>query len=384
MTSQTILIVDDQREVADGIAEALAHDGCNVVVCYDAESAQLVVETTPVSAVVSDIRLTGPFRFEGLDFLDHLARHAPTARVALVSGAVTPELESESLRRGATAVLQKPFEIEELERVLGRNGDHPHGAGTLLRFPTIDEIISSGVIRSRFQPIVHLSSEKAIGFEALASLTGESFLGSSPELLFRYAERKQRLTALEVACIAQAFESAVELLPNALLFMNIHPGVLADGKQVSKAISDAAERWKIPLDRVVLELTEQGAVHVRDDVLAAIESLRRLGIRFAFDDVGMAHSHLPVIERVRPAYLKVSQHFGTGFEADPTHLKLVRNLLSLANDFGAALILEGVESKATADAARQLGIPLGQGYYFARPGSAVEALQFLQNAKERK
>lgn len=97
--SETVLVVDDHAEVADGIAAGLTRAGRRVIVCYDAESAQLV-ETTPVTAVISEVRLTGPFRFEGLDFLDHLARHAPAARVALVSGMLTPELEAESLRRG--------------------------------------------------------------------------------------------------------------------------------------------------------------------------------------------------------------------------------------------------------------------------------------------
>jgi EAL domain-containing protein (putative c-di-GMP-specific phosphodiesterase class I) len=114
-------------------------------------------------------------------------------------------------------------------------------------------------------------------------------------------------------------------------------------------------------------------------VLEAIDALRETGIRFAFDDVGMAYSHLPVIARVRPAYLKVSQHFGIGFESDPTRLKLVRNLLSLAKDFDAELILQGIETQATADAAREIGIPLGQGFYFARPSSADEMLRFAQS-----
>jgi EAL domain-containing protein (putative c-di-GMP-specific phosphodiesterase class I) len=43
------------------------------------------------------------------------------------------------------------------------------------------------------------------------------------------------------------------------------------------------------------------------------------------------------------------------------------NLLSLANDFNCDLILEGIEDEATAMMAAHLGIPLGQGYFFARP-----------------
>ena len=373
--SETVLIVDDQAEVADGIAAALMRAGRQVIVCYDAESAQLVVETTPVFAVISDVRLTGPFRFEGLDFLDHLARHAPEARVALVSGMVTPELEVESLRRGAIAVLQKPFEIADIENILASgNGS---GDATLVRIPTLDEIIGRGVVRTRFQPIVRLATEEVMGFESLAGITIESFL-ARPDLLFLYAERKGRVIDLELTCMVSALRSGAALREQGRLFMNLHPAVLGSGERVREALTIEAARWGIPLRCIVLELTEQAALGKDDAVLEAIDDLRERGIRFAFDDVGMAYSHLPAIERVRPSYLKVSQHFGSGFEADPTRTKLVRSILSLARDFDAELILEGIETKATADAAQEMGIPLGQGFYYATPGSAEAALRFAR------
>src|SRR5712691_4652737 len=371
--SETVLVVDDQAEVADAIAAGLAREGRAVIVCYDAESAQLVVETTPVTAVVSDVRLTGPFRFEGLDFLDHLARHAPAARVALVSGTLTPELEAESLRRGAAVVLQKPFEIADIEKIL--DGGNGAGDATLMRIPTLDEIIHGGLVRARFQPIMRLANDSVVGFESLAYLSVDSFL-ARPDLLFLYAERKGRVTDLELTCISGSFNAARQLVGDRFLFLNLHPTVLANGERLRQAILADAARSGIPLDRVVLELTEQGALGREGGVLEAIDALRQDGIRFAFDDVGMAYSHLAVIERVRPAYLKVSQHFGSGFESDPTRLKLVRNLLSLARDFDAELILEGIETRETADAARAIGIPLGQGFYFAQPASADEMLRF--------
>jgi EAL domain-containing protein (putative c-di-GMP-specific phosphodiesterase class I) len=98
--------------------------------------------------------------------------------------------------------------------------------------------------------------------------------------------------------------------------------------------------------------------------------LKKEGVRFAFDDVGIAYSHLPYLDSVRPSFLKISQEFGTGFEADPTKTKIVRNLLSLATDFECDLVLEGIETADTAITAADLGIKYGQGYYFARPAEA--------------
>ena len=362
-----ILVVDDHRPVADGLAQALQDEGYRVVVCYDAESAEVVVENAPITAIVCDIRLTGSFRFEGLDFLEHAQRYAPAARVALISGNVTSDIRNESLRRGADLVLAKPFAISDLEPLLAgtRNGSAP-----LQRVPSLDEMLVEGAMSTRYQGVYRLSDVTPIGLESLATVTVESFL-DRPDLVFDYAERKRRIPDLEIACVARAFEIS-DVLGNGVLFINVHPAVFADGSRLSDALFVSSQRNGIPLDRVVLEITEQAAIHWNKNVALVVDALRAQGLHFAFDDVGMAYSHLTVIEHFLPRYLKVSQHFGTGFEADSTRLRLVRNILSLARDFNADLILEGIETAATMEAARAEGIPFGQGYYLARPKTREE------------
>jgi len=50
----------------------------------------------------------------------------------------------------------------------------------------------------------------------------------------------------------------------------------------------------------------------------------------------------------------------------------VRNIVSLAADFGIDVILEGVESEATAQAAARIGVRYMQGYWFGRPADATQ------------
>ena len=52
--------------------------------------------------------------------------------------------------------------------------------------------------------------------------------------------------------------------------------------------------------------------------------------------------------------------------------KIVRNIVSLAQDLEVEVILEGVESAATARAARELGITLMQGYFYGKPGDLAQ------------
>jgi EAL domain-containing protein (putative c-di-GMP-specific phosphodiesterase class I)/ActR/RegA family two-component response regulator len=361
-----LLIVDDDPDLGFGLASALECDGRRIIVCRDLESAQIILEIEPVTDIVTDVKLSGPFRFEGLDFIVEVQRVAPAAHVIVMTGHVTDELEAEAQRRGADAVLSKPFAVSELEPLLTiPTGDRP---SSLVLVPTIDEILGGGDLRPRFQPIVSLDDEVVRGVESLARYRGHGPF-ARPDLLFTYAAHRNDVARLEAACIAATMHEAVTFPESLTLFMNIHPAAL-DDMGVVLALESSARKSGIDLSRVVIEITEQQEIRQHPALFEGIERLRDLGCRFAFDDVGVAYSHLPLIERIRPAYLKISQLFGTLFEADPTRTKIVRNLVALAAEFSCAIIIEGVEDRSTADAAREMGITFGQGYLFGRAEDA--------------
>ena len=371
--SSRLLILDDDIHIGEAMTMALERDSRTIFLCRDVETAQLVVERTPLTHIVTDVKLTGPFGFEGLDFIDHVKRHAPAATIILMTGSPSPELEIEARSRGAVAFLTKPFDLIELESLLGvpeRSSREEDRQPQVVRIPTIGEIVASPDLFSHFQPIVRLDDPTAapFGFESLARFRSGCFL-DRPDLLFEYASRKNQVTDLEIACTERAIQQGRGLDPNAMRFLNLHPAAFDHPRRLVDAILRVA-RGFIPCNRLVLEITEQRALGPREIVLEAVHALQAEGVQFAFDDVGMAYSHLRMIEDIRPAFLKISQHFGTNFETDETKQKIVRNLLSLARDFDSQLILEGIESAETADRARDLGIPLGQGYFFAYPADA--------------
>lgn len=369
--SQLILILDDDAMITEGLAMGLEREGRTLITCNDVESAELIVERMHPSHIVTDIRLSGPFGYEGLDFIRFAKRHAPESRIILISGDAPEELQLEGSERGAVSFLKKPFEVQELDTTIDMLRcsaiSASSGLDRVIRMTLLDDIVRSERLRPHFQPVVRLGAEPAVfGYESLARFRTDSPL-RDPDVLFKYAVRKHRVVELELACIARALHDGAALARKALLFLNVHPDVFASGTSLHDTIVSQARQTGVALDRLVLEITEQGALAHTPAVLKTINDLRAKGIRFAFDDLGIAYSHLPLMDAVRPSFLKVSQHFGTAFEKDPTRMKIVMNLLSLANDFKCDLILEGIEDESTATAAAHLGIPLGQGYFFARP-----------------
>jgi EAL domain-containing protein (putative c-di-GMP-specific phosphodiesterase class I) len=121
----------------------------------------------------------------------------------------------------------------------------------------------------------------------------------------------------------------------------------------------------------VLEVTERSGFTDDDEACRVIDELRELGLRFALDDHASAYSHLGVVNRIRPSFMKISNTFGTDFEQDPTKVHIVRHVVTLAHDLGCRTILEGIETAATAAAAAEAGVDFAQGYYFGRPASVA-------------
>jgi len=370
---QIVLILDDDLLITEGLAAGLSRPARTVITCNDLESGELIVEWLKPSHVVSDVRLTGVFGYEGLDFIRFVKRHSPDTRIILMTGDAPEALQLEASERGAVGFLQKPFEVAELESVLNLMAPYRSGSAEwpdLIKVPLLDQILTGNLLYALFQPIVSLASGERVGYEALTRCQSDSPL-RNPETLFAYATRKHRITDLEVACLRNSIQSGAALGRSVPLFLNIHPGVFASGKRILDAVVTQAEQSGVSLNRIVLEITEQASLSEELKSLDTITQFKAAGVRFAFDDVGVAYSHLPFLGKVRPSFLKISQHFGTSFESDTTKTKIVRNLLSLANEFECELILEGIETAATAEAASELGIRYGQGFFFAVPAEAA-------------
>lgn len=367
---QCILLVDDDAGITEALSMTLERDGRTTVLCSDVESAEIALAQFPVTHLVTDVQFSGDFGFEGLHFLSRVKTQAPDCRIVLITGYATDALRNAALAHGASSVLAKPFDTDELEEALGSNGSCATEPYETIRIPPLDEILRNDGLASAFQPIVRLTANgpATFGFEALTRVRGR-WLTGGPVMLFEYAERRARLAELNVVTMKRAVAASAGLPDDAALFFNVDP-LTFDGRGLVPALTTTAARAGVALSRVVLEVTERSGF-ANDAVAARVfEELREQGVRFALDDHGSAYSHLGLINRIRPSFIKISNTFGTGFELDATKERIVRHTVSLASDFGCETILEGVETGVTARAAVAAGVTLAQGFHFGRPHAA--------------
>lgn len=366
-----VLILDGDRDRATLAARAVAGPERLVLTGGDAVVGALVGRRLGLSSLVTEAQIAGPFTFDGLDAVSDVHRSAPSCRIVVTGERMPDDVAAEAVRRGAYGILPRPFGPDELRTRFGL-ADAQCDDGVVLHIPTVDEFVASDALLPAFQPIVDLADSecRGVGFESLARYRAEHLVFCDPAFMFEYARLCGRTAELDLACLRRTLSAARRLPSRGKIFINVHPRAVADGDRFARTLVEAASANDIPIDRVVLEITEQEKLEPTDTTLPALEELRAVGVQFALDDVGVSYSHLDLISRIRPAYLKISHEFGTDFEKDPSRKKIIRNIQSLARDFECEVILEGVESEATSRAAADIGARYAQGFFYARPADA--------------
>lgn len=222
----------------------------------------------------------------------------------------------------------------------------------------VEQILAESAIRIVFQPIVELSSEKIIGYEALSRFADHPEL--SPQAWFEEAAAAGLQVRAEVAAARAALQVFDRLPSDAFVALNVSARTAASGELLN-ALS------VIPAARVVLEITESEAVEGYGAMAAAIDELRALGVRIALDDTGAGHVSLRHLLGVHADIIKIDTAVTRGIESDPVNQALAYSLKSLAERAGALSLAEGIETHAELEMLRSLAIEAGQGYLFGRP-----------------
>jgi EAL domain-containing protein (putative c-di-GMP-specific phosphodiesterase class I)/ActR/RegA family two-component response regulator len=378
MPQPTIIVLSDParaERVAIDLAAAELH---HVVTCHDIASARTVIRRNPPRAVVTEICFDSAFAFEGLALIEEVRESSPDARIIALCGHWSDALAAEARERGADAVLPTSVDAIALRVALDGGRASFAGVGTdcgVVRMPSLGRILESGGLVPMFQPIVDLIDPTAqpYAYESLARFRGNEPLCDC-EYMFEYAARSRRIRELDLACATQTLRCGAALTADARLFMNVHPQLVSGGRDVALSLADTAASAGVRLDRIVMEITEQDKLTDSEAAIAFVDTLRALGVDFALDDVGMSYSHLELIDRIRPSFLKVSQHFGGVLATDDSKRKIVRNIVSLATDFGCEVIVEGIEHAATSEVASAMGARYGQGFLYSKPRDAATFL----------
>lgn len=229
------------------------------------------------------------------------------------------------------------------------------------------DLIRSGGLSMRYQPIADLSSADVYAHEALVRGPEASPL-HLPDALFAAARRERLEAELELVCVALAITQHPADAPGKL-FINLSAKALMSTCELLAPGQAPAwlQRPGLVPASIVIEITEHGHVQQHEPLISAVKQVRELGVRIALDDFGDGRSSLRLWSELRPDYVKIDKYFANGISANGDKLATYRALIQIAEIFGTTIVAEGLENEDDLTVVRDLGIALGQGWFVGRP-----------------
>jgi two-component system, NtrC family, response regulator AtoC len=195
-----VLIVDDENNIRRVLAAMLKRDGYEVTTAADGEQAVATLHRTPIDVVVTDLVMP---RMGGLELLRHCTSAHPDVPVIMITAHGTVDTAVEAMKAGAFDYITKPFEQEELRKVIAKaararvlEGQHVHPpAGDGERPPLVGQ---SPSMRAVYDVIARVADSPST-----VLITGESGTGKElvAQALHRGSSRRTQ-PLIKVNCAA--------------------------------------------------------------------------------------------------------------------------------------------------------------------------------------
>lgn len=213
-------------------------------------------------------------------------------------------------------------------------------------------------ITTVFQPIVSLVDGRTLGFESLSRFRAEP--QRPPDRWIAEAHAVGLGLEIEVECVRRACRLRDTIPGGAYLSVNMSPDAILAPEMEAALGPDT-------LEGLVIEITEHDAVSDYARLAARLADYRGRGAKVAIDDAGAGHASMRHVTQLSPDYIKIDRSLIHDIHLDYAKRALVRSMVTLEKDLGAAVVAEGIESMDELGTLRELGVPLGQGYLLARP-----------------
>ncbi|HEY6001713.1 MAG TPA: EAL domain-containing protein [Anaeromyxobacter sp.] len=219
------------------------------------------------------------------------------------------------------------------------------------------EVLESARFGVQYEPIVELSSGQTIAYEALARFHAPDGSTLPPGMVF---SQLHAAPALLVETELRMKRLQLDLSPAHTLFVNVDPDSFASSPAGGAELVSLLEGARCD---VVVEAIENLDEADAERGRAMVAALRERGLPFGLDDVGASNGLISFDMLAFADYLKFDRSL-LRRPREARRLAVAQALVGMAERTGARTVLEGVESEADLDLARDLGVDLVQGYLF--------------------
>jgi EAL domain-containing protein (putative c-di-GMP-specific phosphodiesterase class I)/CheY-like chemotaxis protein len=372
-----ILIIDDEADMSEFVADAITAIGHNPVAVSDADDF-IRAYSTAFDIIVLDLFMP---KLDGIEIIRFLHENRSHASLILMSGKDKSILHSASelaAQRNieVLGVLEKPFTVDQLEAVINKFIPHRDRKQQPQSAKPTEKDLQLALAQHEFflayQPQFNLKTGKITGVEALIRWQHPTRGLIPPSLFIPLAEQSGLINQLTEYVLERALSQIAAWREHDLtMSINVSPATVVDLDMPEK-LDDMIKTRNVAPEKIIIELTETAVMENAGSYIDILTRLRMKNFNLSIDDFGTGYSSMQQLVRVPFNELKIDQSFIRHAVTDRECQTVTQMALSLAHGLNMRVVAEGIEDQETYDWLKELGCEIGQGFLMSRPISPEE------------
>lgn len=241
---------------------------------------------------------------------------------------------------------------------------------------------TTGKLFVEYQPIIETTTQRFVGFEALARFNSAIFGCVPPSEFIALAEEEYLIVTLGKKIILMALNFMRNLQEAGYAHTTVSVNLSAiqllwDG--FIPELTEIISTMDVRPENLIVEITESVFADNYIQLNNKIARLNALGIKVAIDDFGTGYSSLARESELKTNCLKIDKYFVDSLDTDNDNdnRTIMADIISMAHKLGHSVVAEGVETERQARYLTVHQCDYMQGYLFGRPMPEDEALKAI-------
>lgn len=391
-TARRILVIDDDLDIGEYICAAATRLGHQCIFTASVDEF-LSAHSEHTSLLFIDLIMP---QIDGVELLRRLAERDCRTPIVLMSGVglrvmETAEELAQALGLHIFGKLQKPFPHAELNAILERpyTAACPTASKPRREYRVTEADLRTAIEKSQFvvyyQPQIETATNRVAGLEALVRWKHPCAGLIFPDSFIPQLESMGAIDDLFWLVTRRAFADFHLFMDDEGNFPSLSINCTVDSLldlQFPDRLLDLAAQYRVPPERLTLEITESGLLSQLARTLDVLTRLRMKGVCLSVDDFGTGYSMMRQLRHIPATEIKIDKFFVENIGGSEGDRVIIRKIIEMGRDLGLSVVAEGVETQQQLDFLREAGCDFVQGYLFSKPLPPFECLQWVLHHRE--